>query len=346
MSETQHEPDRPDSQARTASTQAECDLVLKGGITSGIVYPSAITALATHYRFRSIGGASAGAIAAAAAAAAEFGRASDGFSRLATLPDELAQTDARGATRLFRLFEPQASTRALFDLLVAGLMPDARHAGRATARWLAAAIANFPFAALIAAAISIGVVALLLSGNLHATTIAVTIPLAIVAFLLILALWIVLVAVRRIGANGYGLCSGMGSENALTTWLHAKFQTLAGLAPDLVMECTGAPDVITSMMSHVATDSVVCLAGVGAPARREFDVGAFNRTMVLNNGTVFGTVNANRQHYAAAADALARADRAWLARLITRRVPLDQFAAAFARQKGDIKVVIEFAQAS
>src|SRR5204862_1795870 len=103
---------------------------------------------------------------------------------------------------------------------------------------------------------------------------------------------------------------------------------LAALSPDLVMECTGVPDVITAMMSHVATDSVICLAGVGAPARREFDIGAFNRTMVLNNGTVFGTVNANRQHYAAAAAALARADRAWLARLITRRVPLATFAVA------------------
>jgi len=58
---------------------------------------------------------------------------------------------------------------------------------------------------------------------------------------------------------------------------------------------------------------------------------------------VFGTVNANRRHYAAAADALARADRDWLARLITRRVPLANFADALTKQKGDIKVVIEFA---
>jgi threonine dehydrogenase-like Zn-dependent dehydrogenase len=129
------------------------------------------------------------------------------------------------------------------------------------------------------------------------------------------------------------------------TYHSGDLAELAALAPDLVMECTGAPDVITSMMSHVARDSVVCLAGVGAPAQREFDIGAFNRTMVLNNGTVFGSVNANRQHYAAAADALARADRAWLARLITRRVPLADFGQALARRKGDIKVVIEFAQA-
>ena len=64
--------------------------------------------------------------------------------------------------------------------------------------------------------------------------------------------------------------------------------------------------------------------------------------MVLNNGTVFGTVNANRRHYAMAADSLARADRAWLSRLITRRVPLARFAEALEKQPGDIKVVIEF----
>ncbi len=138
-----------------------------------------------------------------------------------------------------------------------------------------------------------------------------------------------------------------GPKPELARALGATYHTgepgdLAALAPDIVMECTGVPDVITPLLSHVATDSVLCLAGVGVPARREFDIGAFNRIMVLNNATVFGSVNANRQHYAAAADALARADRGWLARLITRRVPLADFAIALTKQKGDIKTVIEF----
>jgi hypothetical protein len=54
-----------------------CDLVMKGGITSGVVYPSAIARLAGQYRLRNIGGASAGAIAAGAAAAAEYRRQTD-----------------------------------------------------------------------------------------------------------------------------------------------------------------------------------------------------------------------------------------------------------------------------
>ena len=47
-----------------------CDVVMKGGITSGIVYPNAVLALAERYKFKNIGGTSVGAIAAAACAAA------------------------------------------------------------------------------------------------------------------------------------------------------------------------------------------------------------------------------------------------------------------------------------
>ena len=36
-----------------------CDLVMKGGITSGIVYPNAVLALAKSFRFKSVGGTSA-----------------------------------------------------------------------------------------------------------------------------------------------------------------------------------------------------------------------------------------------------------------------------------------------
>ena len=55
------------------SSKLECDLVMRGGITSGIVYPRAIAKLAETYNFRSIGGTSAGAIAAAGTAAAAYG---------------------------------------------------------------------------------------------------------------------------------------------------------------------------------------------------------------------------------------------------------------------------------
>lgn len=53
-----------------------------------------------------------------------------------------------------------------------------------------------------------------------------------------------------------------------------------------------------------------------------------------------GSVNANLQHYQLAAEGLAAADVDWLARLISRRVPLERFADAFAAQDDDVKVVI------
>ncbi len=119
-------------------------------------------------------------------------------------------------------------------------------------------------------------------------------------------------------------------------------EDLVKLTPDIVIECTGVPSVIAALLPHVAPDSLICLTGVGSSRRSDFDIGLFNRNMVLNNGVVFGSVNANLRHYAMAAEALARADPGWLARLITRRVPLARFAEAFERRKGDIKVVIEF----
>jgi Patatin-like phospholipase len=44
----------------------ECDIVMKGGISSGVVYPFAVVELAKTYCFRNVGGTSAGAIAAVA----------------------------------------------------------------------------------------------------------------------------------------------------------------------------------------------------------------------------------------------------------------------------------------
>ena len=73
------------------------------------------------------------------------------------------------------------------------------------------------------------------------------------------------------------------------------------------------------------------------------DEGALNRSMVLSNEAVVGSVNANRRHYEAGADALAKADRSWLEQLVSRKVPLDQWQQALERQPDDVKVVVEVA---
>jgi threonine dehydrogenase-like Zn-dependent dehydrogenase len=118
---------------------------------------------------------------------------------------------------------------------------------------------------------------------------------------------------------------------------------LGSFEPDIVIECTGADSVIVDAMARVAPDGIVCLAGVSAGGRKiDFDIGAFNRGLVLANDVVFGSVNANRRHYRDGADALAKADPDWLARLITRRVPLERWKEALENRPDDVKVVVDF----
>jgi threonine dehydrogenase-like Zn-dependent dehydrogenase len=110
---------------------------------------------------------------------------------------------------------------------------------------------------------------------------------------------------------------------------------------DLVVECTGADRVVFDMIELAGPNSVVCLAGVSSGGRElSIDFGAMNKSMVLENEVVFGTVNANRRHYELGAEALRLAPRAWLERLITRRVPLSEWADAFVARDDQIKVAI------
>jgi threonine dehydrogenase-like Zn-dependent dehydrogenase len=114
-------------------------------------------------------------------------------------------------------------------------------------------------------------------------------------------------------------------------------------SPDVVVECTGASELVFDAMRCVGPNGITCLTGVSS-GRREVSVDAagLNRELVLENQVVFGSVNANRRHYEAAASLLAQADRRWLEGLITRRVPLTDWRDAFERRAGDVKVAIVF----
>jgi len=63
---------------------------------------------------------------------------------------------------------------------------------------------------------------------------------------------------------------------------------------------------------------------------------------VLKNTVLVGSVNANKRHWYKAAGNLARADREWLSRLITRREKPENYRQALERRPDDIKVVIQF----
>jgi glucose 1-dehydrogenase len=132
--------------------------------------------------------------------------------------------------------------------------------------------------------------------------------------------------------------------DALGATYHAEsLKNLNGFQPDILMECSGAPSVVRDVLGRTAAAGIVCLVGVTAPGHDfDIDIGALNRTMVLDNDTVFGTVNANRMHYEMAGESLARADKAWLMSLITRREPVEQWTQSLERRPDDIKVIVEF----
>ncbi len=205
-----------------------CDLVMKGGITSGVVYPGAIEQLAHHYRFKSIGGTSAGAIAASVTAAAEYQRrrtgSRAGFDLLKSLPDELKAEVRPGQRKLLSLFQPQPATLRLFSVLVHALNSGSTNqriqamvVGAIRAYWLGAA-----GAALLA------LLALGLSGTLAALlTLAVT-GAGLIA-------WMTFKDITGpVVDNGFGLCTGLTEDpqhEALTPWLHSLIQRAAGRQP-------------------------------------------------------------------------------------------------------------------
>jgi threonine dehydrogenase-like Zn-dependent dehydrogenase len=118
-----------------------------------------------------------------------------------------------------------------------------------------------------------------------------------------------------------------------------------GVQPDVVIECTGVGQVVFDAMATCMPNAVVVLTGISSGTRRiEASLDALNKTMVLTNETVIGSVNAARKHYEMAAQALAAADRDWLARLVTRRVPMQDWTSALDKEPDDVKVVVEIEQ--
>jgi threonine dehydrogenase-like Zn-dependent dehydrogenase len=132
---------------------------------------------------------------------------------------------------------------------------------------------------------------------------------------------------------------------ALGATYHTGAVASVGFAPDVIIECTGVGQVIADAIQAVGAGGIVCLTGVGSGGRVNplamADVAA---AMVLGNNAVVGSVNANKRHWYKASEALARADRSWLGRLVSRRERPADFASALERGPDDIKVVIQFAE--
>jgi predicted acylesterase/phospholipase RssA len=224
--------------AYLASHLRECDVVMKGGITSGVLYPLAVCELATRYRLRNVGGTSAGAIAAAAAAAAEHGRTSDqpgsGFEGLAGLPDWLG-TD----NHLIGLFRPPRATRRQHALLVRAVTPGTGPlrlvlpvvgSGLGSTRWWMPVLGTLPGAFLVLA---------LLVGDaaspLAWAGVLLALLLAVLGLVVGAVVAVLLTAGEALEQNNYGIVAGSQAydgEDSLSDWLADEIDTLAGRSSD------------------------------------------------------------------------------------------------------------------
>jgi hypothetical protein len=219
-----------------------CDLVMKGGITSGIVYPNAVLALARDFRFKNIGGTSAGAIAAAASAAAAVGdrkHVASGASGPA--PGMLGFEGLKQVSRqlstegfIYGLFQPARGARNAYRTIVI-LAGNASPLRKGLAAFVGVvAIAPFETVLLLGLFLAVGFWA---AGS-HGT-LAAALPSAVCAYLGG-AVFAVLRVARVARHNLLGLCSGLRRPSrfggrghpALTEWLHDVLQALSGKASD------------------------------------------------------------------------------------------------------------------
>lgn len=213
----------------------ECDLVMKGGVTSGVIYPRLVAKLAETYTFRSIGGTSAGAIAAAAAAAAQLGVAAgtnpSAFHKLERLPETLGASTPGGGSILLNLFQPQEALRGHFDVLKLTLNAPTKL--QLVIKVYVAMVSKFPLGGILGA---LPGVILFFSTDF---ALAELLSIAVAAVGAVAgAAWAATVSFgRALPANQFGLCNGMPdgptdakAPQALTPWLDGYLNALAGKA--------------------------------------------------------------------------------------------------------------------
>jgi hypothetical protein len=224
----------------------DCDIVMAGGVTSGIIYPGAVAMIARRYSFHCIGGTSVGAIAAAVTAAAEYGRRTglnpNAFAEVAALPRSLGDLGRDGHTRLFHLFRPQKETKPLFAILApiigsGGTLRRAIRVGRATLSFWYIGLPT-----VIAVLAGVGLFITLF--HLRHYVLSFIAVIAVVS--MVIAVWLATLFfvlwrywLRAWRANGYGICTGNAPEDfgqkpdqgeleELTPWMHRIVQNAAG----------------------------------------------------------------------------------------------------------------------
>jgi hypothetical protein len=207
-----------------------CDIVMKGGITSGVVYPRALVELSQKYRLANIGGTSAGAMAAAAAAAAEYGRGipNAGFERLGKVPQDIG-------SRLLSFFQPTSKLRPLFNIFVAAL-----GGGSGVGQVVAiafAAISGYWLTALLGMLPGVAIAVIACIETAGAGWIAFGVLIALMGLVVALLLRLFWAVTKDLVQNDYGLCPGIHQHHAstkqgFTDWLAQLIQEAAGRKED------------------------------------------------------------------------------------------------------------------
>ena len=195
-----------------------CDLVMKGGVTSGVVYPLVVTKLAEEYRFENIGGTSAGAISAVITAAAEFGRKTGGFEKIEQLPDELS-------TELTSKFQPLPQFKPLFNValeLIKKSGPGKIALTICVNFWSSVLVGAIP-GALIGL---LSITPFSLSGVMLGTL------LALIGAIACTAVQVFKLVKNDMAQNDFGMCTGLTqpghTKPALTDWLTDTIDRVAG----------------------------------------------------------------------------------------------------------------------
>ena len=161
-----------------------------------------------------------------------------------------------------------------------------------------------------------------------------------------------LLAALRLVANGFDVhvidrVEG-GPKPQLVRDMGATYHTGSMLdlpfEPDAIVECTGVGSVITDAVQKVGSGGIVCLTGIGVGGHVSRAVADVAAAVVLKNTVIVGSVNANKRHWYRAGENLARSDRNWLSRVITRYEKPENFQQALERQPDDVKVVLQFSE--
>lgn len=116
-------------------------------------------------------------------------------------------------------------------------------------------------------------------------------------------------------------------------------------ALDLVIEATGVSAVAFAAMQILAPDGILCLLSVtGGQGMRTVPANVINQDLVLRNNVVFGSVNANPRHFHKGVEDFLAAEKQWpgvLQRLITDKLPWQDYSEWFSQQHGGIKTTLE-----